>query len=88
MLPNAAQGACQALADAVALGSALRSGSLDDGLKAYEARRLRTANAVVSQARQTARMVQSTNPLVRGVRDVIVAHVPNWLFLRQLDSLM
>jgi 2-polyprenyl-6-methoxyphenol hydroxylase-like FAD-dependent oxidoreductase len=88
MLPNAAQGACQALADAVVLGSALRSGSLDDGLKSYEARRLRTANAVVSQARQTARMVQSTNPLVCGVRDVIVAHVPSWLFLRQLDSLM
>ncbi len=88
MLPNAAQGACQALADAVALGSALRSGSLDDGLKTYEARRLRTANAVLSQAHQTARMVQSTNPFVRDLRDVIAAHVPSWLVLRQLGSLM
>jgi 2-polyprenyl-6-methoxyphenol hydroxylase-like FAD-dependent oxidoreductase len=88
MLPNAAQGACQALADAVALGSALRSGSLEEGLAAYESARLSTANAVVAQAHQTARMVQSTNPLVRGVRDVIVGHVPSWLVLRQLDSLM
>lgn len=88
MLPNAAQGACQALADAVALGSALSSGSLDEGLKAYEAQRLRTANAVVSQAHQTARMVQSTNRLVGGMRDAIAAHVPGWLVRRQLDSIM
>jgi 2-polyprenyl-6-methoxyphenol hydroxylase-like FAD-dependent oxidoreductase len=88
MLPNAAQGACQALADAVALGSALSSGSIEDGLKAYEAQRLRIANAVVSQAHQTARIVQSTNPLVCNVRNMIAAHVPTSLVLRQLDSLM
>jgi hypothetical protein len=46
------------------------------------------ANAVVSQAHQTARIVQSTNPLVRNVRDAIAAHVPTSLVLRQLDSLM
>ena len=88
MLPNAAQGACQALADAVALGSALRTTSPEDGLRSYEAQRLRRANAVVAQAYQTARMVQSTNPLVHRVRDAVAGRVPTWLVLRQLDSLM
>jgi 2-polyprenyl-6-methoxyphenol hydroxylase-like FAD-dependent oxidoreductase len=88
MLPNAAQGACQALDDAVALGNALQSGSIEEGLKIYEARRLNAANAIVSQAHRTARMVQSTNPLVTGLRDFLIAHVPNSVVWRQLDSLM
>jgi 2-polyprenyl-6-methoxyphenol hydroxylase-like FAD-dependent oxidoreductase len=88
MLPNAAQGACQALEDAVALGNALQSASIEEGLNSYEARRLKAANAIVSQAHRTARMVQSTNSLVTGLRDLIVAHLPRSLMWRQLDSLM
>ena len=88
LLPNAAQGACQALEDAVALGNALQSGSIEGGLKIYEARRVKAANSVVSRAHQTARMVQSTNPLMTGLRDLLVAHLPESLVWRQLDSLM
>jgi 2-polyprenyl-6-methoxyphenol hydroxylase-like FAD-dependent oxidoreductase len=88
MLPNAAQGACQALEDAVALGNALRSASIEEGLKIYQARRLKAANAIVSQAHLTARMVQSTNPLMAWLRDLLVAHVPRSLMWRQIDSQM
>ena len=88
LLPNAAQGACQALEDAVALGNALQSGSIESGLKIYEARRLKAANSVVARAHQTARMVQSTNPLMTGLRDLLIAHLPRSLIWRQLDSLM
>lgn len=88
MLPNAAQGACQALEDAVALAETLGSRPLGEALAAYEARRLRSANRLVSQARQTARMVQAGNPFVTGARDFIAAHVPWNLLLKQLDSQM
>jgi len=48
MAPNAAQGACQALEDAAALGTALAEGpDVGSGLVAYERRRLNRANELV-----------------------------------------
>jgi 2-polyprenyl-6-methoxyphenol hydroxylase-like FAD-dependent oxidoreductase len=88
LLASAAQGACQALEDAVALADGLTSGSVEDGLRAYQSERIRAANAVVSQARQAARMVQSTNSIVSSARDLLVAHLPKAVLLRQLDSVM
>ena len=86
MLPNAAQGACQALEDAAALGDMLRSHSPELALAAYEARRLRRANRFVAQSWQTARARQSTNPLLIGLLGFAVSHVPRSLLLRQLDA--
>jgi 2-polyprenyl-6-methoxyphenol hydroxylase-like FAD-dependent oxidoreductase len=88
MLPNAAQGACSALQDAAALGRALAANALATGLEAYEANRARRANALIVQARQTARLVQSTNPVVTAFRDFVASHVPSGLLFRQLDGLM
>jgi 2-polyprenyl-6-methoxyphenol hydroxylase-like FAD-dependent oxidoreductase len=88
MLPNVAQGACQALCDAAVLGVSLASHAIEDAFNLYEARRMRPANRLVSQARQTARMIQSTNPILTAARDFVVAHAPSTLFLRQLDALM
>lgn len=88
MLPNAAQGACQALEDAVALGNAAATRSPDDLPAAYEARRKRRANRLVSQAHQTARLVQSTNPVLAVLRDGLIRGAPRSLFLRQMDFLI
>lgn len=88
MLPNAAQGARQALEDAVALGSAVAATSPDDSLAPYEARRMRPANRLVSQAHQTARLVQATNPVLTVVRNGLVRSAPRSLYFRQMDSLM
>ncbi len=66
MLPNAAQGACQALEDAVALAQTLASHPIDEALTEYQKRRMRIANRLVSQGRQTARMVQASNPMITG----------------------
>jgi 2-polyprenyl-6-methoxyphenol hydroxylase-like FAD-dependent oxidoreductase len=88
MLPNSAQGACQALEDAVALGEALRSGDVPEGLERYERRRIPIANGLVVQSRRTAGMIQSTNPIVTAIRDRLVALLPKSMLVRQLDSMM
>ena len=88
MLPNAAQGACQALEDAVALGSAVAAKSPEDSLATYQARRIRSANRLVTQAHQTARLVQSTNPILGAGRNGRLRSAPRSLYLRQMDSLM
>jgi 2-polyprenyl-6-methoxyphenol hydroxylase-like FAD-dependent oxidoreductase len=87
MLPNAAQGACSALQDAAALGRALAH-PIGKALQAYQAQRVRRANMLIVQARQTARLVQSSNPAVTAFRDFAMSHVPRGLLFRQLDDLM
>lgn len=88
MLPNVAQGACQALEDAVVLGEALAVHPIEDALRVYETARLGAANRLIRQARQGSRMVQATNPAVTAARDLVVAHLPRRLLLGQVDSMM
>jgi 2-polyprenyl-6-methoxyphenol hydroxylase-like FAD-dependent oxidoreductase len=88
MLPNSAQGACSALQDAVALGEALAKHPLGKALEEYEAQRVRRANMLIVQSRQTARLIQSTNPAVTAIRDFGMSHLPRGLLFRQLDALM
>jgi 2-polyprenyl-6-methoxyphenol hydroxylase-like FAD-dependent oxidoreductase len=85
MLPNAAQGACQALEDAAALGEALATGGAEQALLVYERRRLKRANGLVAQSRQTGRAMQSTNRAAVTLRDFAVSHLPRSLMLRLLD---
>jgi 2-polyprenyl-6-methoxyphenol hydroxylase-like FAD-dependent oxidoreductase len=86
MLPNAAQGACQALEDAAALGEALAARPPEQALVEYEGCRLKRASRFVRQSRQTAQAVQSTNPVVVALRNLAAAHAPRSLMLRQLDA--
>jgi 2-polyprenyl-6-methoxyphenol hydroxylase-like FAD-dependent oxidoreductase len=87
MLPNVAQGACQALEDAVVLGDALAVHSIEEALRVYETARVGAANRLIRQARQGSRMVQATNPALTAARDLAVAHLPRRLLLRQVDSM-
>jgi 2-polyprenyl-6-methoxyphenol hydroxylase-like FAD-dependent oxidoreductase len=88
MLPNAAQGACSALQDAAALGEMLAKHPVGKALEEYEAQRVRRANVLIVQSRQTARLIQSTNPAVTAIRDFAMSHAPRGLLFRQLDALM
>lgn len=70
MTPNAGQGACQALEDAIALGDSFsRSPDPALALPDYERRRLRRANWVVRMSHRTSRVVQMENPLLCALRD-------------------
>jgi 2-polyprenyl-6-methoxyphenol hydroxylase-like FAD-dependent oxidoreductase len=87
MTPNAGQGACQALEDAVALAdSTSRASNLTEAFGLYEDRRRRRANQLVTMARQATRGAQLDSPLLCALRDRIASLMPSWLFLRMLDS--
>lgn len=87
MAPNAGQGACQALEDAVALGECLDpAGDIAAGLIEYQRRRLGRANRVVRQSRLSSRAVQSSSRLVCATRDAGARLLPSALMLRQLDA--
>jgi 2-polyprenyl-6-methoxyphenol hydroxylase-like FAD-dependent oxidoreductase len=88
MLPNAAQGASQALEDAVALGDALATHLPDEAFRLYEAARLKRANRFVGQSRVTAGSIQSGSQIVAALRDIAIATVPRALVRRQLDLAM
>jgi 2-polyprenyl-6-methoxyphenol hydroxylase-like FAD-dependent oxidoreductase len=88
MLPNAAQGASQALEDAVALGEALAEHPPEEAFRAYESVRLKRANRFVRQSHVTAGSIQSENLLVAALRNLAIAAMPKALLLHQLDIAM
>lgn len=73
MTPNLAQGACQAIEDAVSLGDVL-AGPLGDAeaLRAYEERRRSRANGMVAVSRTVGRMSLMEHPVPRAIRDHVV----------------
>ena len=86
MAPNAAQGACQALEDAVALGTALtHEPDLEAGLLRYQHLRLRRANEFVRLSRRTSAAIQSENRFLSAARNLGARLMPAGLMLRQLD---
>ena len=89
MAPNVGQGACQALEDAAALGSALGRGlDIESGLREYQRRRLPRSNQVVRLSRQTSAAVQSENRLLMAGRDLFARLMPERIVLGQMDRLL
>jgi 2-polyprenyl-6-methoxyphenol hydroxylase-like FAD-dependent oxidoreductase len=87
MAPNAGQGACQALEDAVALAESIgQAPDLAAAFDLYERRRRRRANRVVMMSRQGSRSVQIENPLLCALRDGLGRLVPSAMMLRLMDS--
>ena len=88
MTPNAAQGACQALEDAVALGDSIkRASTLREAFELYERRRLRRANRVVGLSRQGTRAAQIENGLLCALRNRVGGMLAQRLFIRTSDWL-
>lgn len=89
MTPNAGQGACQALEDAVAVGEALeQTPDLTQAFALYERRRLRKANRLVSMSRQATRAVQLENSLLCALRDGFGGVVAELIFPRTLQWML
>jgi 2-polyprenyl-6-methoxyphenol hydroxylase-like FAD-dependent oxidoreductase len=73
MSPNLAQGAGQAIEDAVALAHALRDAADPaDGLRAYEQRRVKRANDFVKTSRMVGTMSLTDSPVACAVRNQVV----------------
>jgi 2-polyprenyl-6-methoxyphenol hydroxylase-like FAD-dependent oxidoreductase len=89
MTPNAGQGACQALEDAVALGNSLKEASNPtEAFSLYERARLRRANRVVAMSRQATRAVQIENQVLCALRDTVAYRIAQLVFLRTLDAIL
>ncbi len=89
MLPNAGQGGCQAIEDAVALADAL--GAAEDvpsALTRYDAARRRRAQLAVNRSRDNARAALTTVPGVVAMRNVLLAALPASAALRRIDPLL
>ncbi|MEA2126071.1 MAG: 3-hydroxybenzoate 6-monooxygenase, partial [Solirubrobacteraceae bacterium] len=84
MLQYLAQGGCQALEDAVALGAAVAEhGATPAALAAYEAARRPRATLLVNRSRVACRIAHAR---LRGLRNFLVAHAPASARDRQLDA--
>jgi 2-polyprenyl-6-methoxyphenol hydroxylase-like FAD-dependent oxidoreductase len=86
MLPFLGQGACAALEDAVGLAAALeRNPEVEDALPAYELARYERTKGLVENSARAARVA-----LIFGarLRNILVAHTPVSMRLRQLDRVV
>lgn len=89
MLPFLGQGACSALEDAVALGSAVAAeASLDRALAAYEAERLPRAAKLVKGSRTASRAALAQSAALRAARNAVVRALPDSMRMRQLDRVI
>ncbi|HEX5775343.1 MAG TPA: FAD-dependent monooxygenase, partial [Caulobacteraceae bacterium] len=76
ILPNAGQGACQAIEDAAVLGAVL-SGEPDlpSALRAYERRRLDRARSVARDSVLIGNVGQLSHPMLCGLRNAVLSAV-------------
>ena len=89
MTPNLGQGACQALEDAVVLGSVcVPRLTARWPLRAYEQRRIPRANAIVSQSRRIGALGQIANPRACSLRDALLRYAAAPLQGRSVEQII
>jgi 2-polyprenyl-6-methoxyphenol hydroxylase-like FAD-dependent oxidoreductase len=87
MTPNLGQGGCQAIEDGVLLAVCLRkSGSVAEGLRAYQDRRIPRTSGIVLASRRIGDFSQWENPLLRTLRDAAMWVTPRKVTIRQIES--
>jgi 2-polyprenyl-6-methoxyphenol hydroxylase-like FAD-dependent oxidoreductase len=73
MTPNIAQGACQAVEDAVVLAKSLAEhDAVPAALRAYEARRIDRTGTLVKRSRMVGAIGQWRSPLACAIRDKVL----------------
>jgi len=87
LLPHTAQGAAQAIVDAVTLGARLK-GDIDIALalRSYERDRMSRTAKLVRQGRRTARIMRMTNPLGCYLREAVLRMLPVTAIVRVLTA--
>jgi 2-polyprenyl-6-methoxyphenol hydroxylase-like FAD-dependent oxidoreductase len=88
MTPDLGQGACQAIEDAAVLAKCLSEGSDPAlALRHYEAHCARRVATIVQRSRHLGRVAQLKNPLLCGLRDVLLKATPDQVLLRQAEEI-
>lgn len=82
--PNMGQGACQAIEDALALSEAVaRERDLPTAFAAFEQRRMKKANKIVSTSWQIGKMAHMQNGLGIFLRNTLMRSIPTKLLVKQ-----
>ncbi len=88
MTPSLGQGACQALEDAVVLGSSLaRRQDIPGALQDYERRRRPRATRVAARSIRMDRLIQLSSSPLCALRDLAVSAVPGAVLRRMMADL-
>jgi 2-polyprenyl-6-methoxyphenol hydroxylase-like FAD-dependent oxidoreductase len=85
MTPNLGQGACQALEDAVVLGSVLASG---EGLAAYDRLRRPRTQMIARRSRQIGVVAQWASPVAVSLRNTAMRLLPSSSFARSIAPVL
>jgi 2-polyprenyl-6-methoxyphenol hydroxylase-like FAD-dependent oxidoreductase len=85
MTPDLGQGACQALEDAVVLGSVMASGA---GLADYERQRRRRTQMIARRSRQLGVVAQWASPAAVSLRNIALRSLPSSSFARSLAPVL
>jgi len=85
MAPNLGRGACQALEDAVVLGTVMASG---DGLTAYDRQRRPRTQMIVRRSRQIGVAAQWASPVAVSLRNAALRLLPSSSFARTLAPVL
>ncbi len=86
--PNMGQGACQALEDAVILSREIqRSADMQSAFKSFEKKRLKRTHFIVKRSYQIGKIAQERNPLLAGLRNMVLRLIPQKINEKQLEFL-
>lgn len=86
--PNLGQGACQAIESAAVLVRSLRrNSSLADAIADYDRQRVPRARRIVDMSWKIGRVAQLSNPILAGLRNLLVRATPASVNERTLDFL-
>lgn len=86
--PNLGQGACQAIEDAVILGSELQKNSdFTSAFKSFEKRRLPRTKYITNTSRRVGKIAQIENRYMAAARNFLFRNMPAKLNEQQLDRL-
>jgi 2-polyprenyl-6-methoxyphenol hydroxylase-like FAD-dependent oxidoreductase len=89
MTPNLGQGGCQAIEDAVVLAACLKKNSdVAAALREYQSRRMPRTREIVLRSRSFGAIAQLENPVLRGIRNVLLRTAPKGLAAKQMKSLV
>ena len=84
--PDIGQGACLSIEDGVTLAAAFEAHGTEAGLNAYDAVRRPRTEGMAQMSGRLGRLLQTTSPVVAGVRDTVARALPGSLFLRFAGS--
>jgi 2-polyprenyl-6-methoxyphenol hydroxylase-like FAD-dependent oxidoreductase len=75
--PNMGQGACMAIEDAAILSNVLATGiTVEDAFLAFEQRRIKRTASIVNKSRQLGQIAQWENPMLIGIRNLLLRLTP------------